>query len=253
MKNPIDPSDLADAELDADVARLLGSFEDEAPPPGAAARLLALADTVETGDDGSAAPRSSWTSLKTLAAVGGLLVTAGLCVVASRREQTKLPSAVDAPAAITASVTASPVIENPHEGVGPVETAPAASPMPVVAASALPSAPAVRTTPNASAGAGQAESKDSFREQLAIVESARHSLSEKKADECLETLRRYDTKYPSGIFTTEVQVVRVEALMTAGQSEKAFALARKLIAENPRGAYADRLRALLPKTDGLDR
>lgn len=238
-----------DPELDADVARLLGSFEGEAPPPGAASKLLALVDSFESSDEGAPSSASSWTKLKTVAAVGGLLVTAGLCLVAVRHETSKTVDSID-----EARPTAIPVTSPRSESAlpAPVEPAAAEPSIPVMAASALPSAgPSPRSSSNSSSSA--AESKDSFREQLAIVESARHSLSEKRTDECLETLRRYDAKYPSGLFTTEVQVVRVEALLASGQSEKAFALARKVIAENPRGPYADRLRALLPKADGLDR
>lgn len=252
MKDPNDSSGTApnDPELDADVARLLGSFEGEAPPPGAAAKLLALVDTFEPNDEGAPPTPSSWTTLKTAGAALGLLVTAGLCLVAVRSEAPKTAGPMDVAQPTAIVRTASPARPDSVASAA-METAPAEISVPVMAASALPSAPSPRTaaTPSSSA----VDSKDSFREQLAIVESARHSLSEKKTDECLETLRRYDTKYPSGLFTTEVQVVRVEALLAAGQSEKAFALARKVIAENPRGPYADRLRALLPKADGLDR
>jgi hypothetical protein len=47
--------------------------------------------------------------------------------------------------------------------------------------------------------------------------------------------------------------VRIEALIAAGESERAYALARGLLSSDPNGPYGDRLRSLLPKTDGLKR
>jgi hypothetical protein len=253
VKDPTPPERLV-ASDDDDVARLLRSLEDDAPPSGGQAALLARIDAAEAGDDGKPPVRDSKVpSRRSLALVGGLLVAAGLLVTAAVRRDASAPPSSAAPPT-TAIAPPSPVAV--PEAV-PAETS-------TVAVDQLPQAlppqaapknsnPSSNPIPHSVSGASaSAEDKDSFREQLALVESARHSLSQGKASDCLATLRRYDTKYPMGLFTAEVQVVRVEALMAAGQSDKAYDLARRLVAEAPHGPYADRLRALLSKTEGLE-
>jgi hypothetical protein len=259
VKAPTPPERLV-ASDDDDVARLLRSLEDDAPPSGGQAALLARIDAVEAGDDGKPPVRDSKvSSWRSLALVGGLLVTAGLLATAAVRRDASAPPSSAAPRT-TAIAPPSPAAATPEPVPAqtssvavdqlPQALSPQAAPSPISSSNSNPSSNPI---PHSVSGASaSAEDKDSFREQLALVESARHSLSQGKANDCLATLRRYDTKYPTGLFTAEVQVVRVEALMAAGQSDKAYDLARRLVSEAPHGPYADRLRALLSKTEGLE-
>ncbi len=255
MKDPTPPERLVTSD-DDDVARLLRSLEDDAPPSGGQAALLARIDMVDAGNDGKPpVVDSKVPSRRGLALVGGLLVTAGLLLTASVRRDASAPPASSAAPRTTAMAPPSPVavpeaVPAQTSSVA-VDQLPQAQPPQAAPKSSNPSSnPIPHPVPGSSASA---DDKDSFREQLALVESARHSLSQGKANDCLATLRRYDTKYPAGLFTEEAQVVRVEALMAAGQSDKAYDLARRLVAEAPNGPYADRLRALLSKTEDLER
>jgi hypothetical protein len=237
------------ATSDDEIARLFTSLEEDAPPRDAEAALIARLDAI----GGSAPPpRPPWLFLRSWAIAGGLVVTGILAVTLAVREGPQRSDGirVRAPAVAPSSPGASQPPGNPIESG---ELPPAPAPPLGVAVEDLPAAPSSRTAPTPSPSTASAEGKDSFREQLAMVESARHSLSQGRAEECLTTLRRYDVKYPSGLFTTEARVVRIEALIAAGQPERARALARGLLASDPHGPYADRLRSFFPTTDGLER
>ena len=242
------------ASSDEEIARLFTSLEDDAPPRDAEAALLARLDAIVGS---SPPPRPPWAFRKRWTLAGGLVVIGVLAsIVVAVRERPR-PQSIDggdarAPAVAPSNPAASPPPGNPTESE---QLPPASAAPPRVAVEDLPPAPSSRTAPgpSPSSSAASAEAKDSFREQLAMLESARHSLSQGRAEECLTTLRRYDAKYPSGLFTTEARVVRIEALIAAGQPESARALARGLLASDPHGPYADRLRSLFPNTDGLDR
>ncbi|MDB4997881.1 MAG: hypothetical protein JWM74_5313 [Myxococcaceae bacterium] len=238
------------ATSDEEIARLFTSLEEDAPPRDAEAALIARLDAI---DGRSPPPRPPWPLLKNWAIRAGLLVAGVLGVTVAVREGPTRDDGihVPTPAVAPSNPAASPLAQrNPTASE---DLPPAPAPPLGVAVEDLPAAPSSRTVPTPSPSTASAEAKDSFREQLAMVESARHSLSQGRAEESLTTLRRYDVKYPSGLFTTEARVVRIEALIAAGQPETARALARGLLASDPHGPYADRLRSLFPQTDGLDR
>ena len=258
MKTTKAPSRLATS--DKEIARLLGSLEEDAPARGADAAILARIDAAGLDEDGTPSPVTPrWLGLRNLGIASGLLVAVTFGVSAAVRGDAKRDDVVNvANVANVANVERArgdePKAAGPPERLSPVESgdrAPAAS----VAVADLPAAarsPRAAQASTLRAGTTNPKDKDSFREQLALVERARHSLSEGNPDACLATLRHYEEKYPSGLFMTEVRVVQVEALRAAGQTERAEALARELLAADPRGPYVDRLRSIFHQTNGLD-
>lgn len=200
-------------ETDADVARLFAALEHDAPPEGAEAAILARLEAPR--------PPSPWLFR------GGIVMTAVVGIAIATRLAPHAPAAVALPTPV-----AEPAAPPPREEAAP----------PTFAVEDLPTAP----PPSHAAAPVIAAPKDSFREQLALVESARHSLAQGDGEACLATLGRYDAKYPTGLFTTEVRLVRIDALVSVGQKDRAETIARELLASDPQGAYADRLHSLFP-------
>ena len=252
MKTTKAPSRLATS--DKEIARLLGSLEEDAPARGADAAILARIDAAGLDEEGTPSPVTPrWLGLRNLGIASGLLVAVTFGVTAAVRGDAKREDIANV-ANLERARGDDPKAAGPPVLLSPVESgdrAPAAG----IAVADLPAAaPSPRAAPTSTLRSGTAipKDKDSFREQLALVERARHSLSEGKPDACLATLRHYEEKYPSGLFMTEVRVVQVEALRAAGQTERAEALARELLAADPRGPYVDRLRSIFHQTNGLD-
>ncbi len=239
------------ADSDKEIAELFSSLEDDAPTHGLEAKILTRLEGLERHEDGSGAPplRRS-TLLKNWLRAGGILVISavGLVGLGERDAPVDTRDVRLAPTPMTPSPSTNASTPAAPEPGGDLQPS-----VPSFAVEDLPSAPAPRSPQGSSRRATEADVKDSFREQLALVESARHALAEGRSVECLEKLRRYDDTYPAGLFAMEVRIVRIEALIAAKQSERAASLARELLASAPNGSYASRLRAILSQMDALDR
>ncbi len=242
-------SRLADSEKE--IAELFSSLEDDAPTHGLEAKILTSLERLERLEDGSgASPLRRSTLLKNWLLAGGILVIGAVGLVAlgerdaplDTRHVTLGPTSMTASPSTNASTPSEP---DPEGDLQPF--------VPSFAVEDLPTASSRPSPQGASRRTMEADVKDSFREQLALVESARHALAEGRSGECLEMLRRYDATYPAGLFAMEVRIVRIEALIAAKQSERAASLARELLASDPNGSYATRLRAILSQMDALDR
>ena len=203
---------------------------------------MARIDAAACGESGAVPAAARPNVLRHALIIGGVVATALSATYAYRGAPHG--SAPERPSSTTS-------VEAPAASAVGIPNGPSS---PVIAVEDLPPAPAPVPPPSRAASpSSSSDGKDSFREQLAVVESARHSLSSGKADECLATLQGYDQKFPSGVFATEVRMVRIEALRAAGRDDEALVLARGLLASEPRGPYADRLRTLFPQLDGIDR
>lgn len=249
MKVPKVPQRLTAS--DEDIARLFGALDDDAPAPEAQAAILARIDAAARAESGDVPAAPGRVVFRNGLIVTGLLATALVASSASRGARH-----ASAPSVSTASLEAPPPADSPrseHTFVPSAVELPGEPSTPGVAVGDLPTAPVPALAPRSAPSARASDGNDSFREQLALVESARHSLSKGKTDDCLATLQRYDQKFPSGVFMAEVRMVRIEALNTVGRADEARRLARGLLASDPKGPYADRLRALFPQLDEIDR
>jgi hypothetical protein len=77
------------------------------------------------------------------------------------------------------------------------------------------------------------------------LEAARAALVRSDAAAALAALDRYDRSFPGGALRTEATMLRVEALLARGDTKAAQDLARGLLALDPAGPHARRLRTLL--------
>jgi hypothetical protein len=69
-------------------------------------------------------------------------------------------------------------------------------------------------------------------DQTAFIDAARAAVSERSDRRALEILRRYQEKYPGGVFRPEATALRVEALVHLGRDGEARALAERFVAEH---------------------
>ena len=82
-------------------------------------------------------------------------------------------------------------------------------------------------------------------DQVALIDDSRAALSVGANRRALETLRRYQERYPTGSFRPEVTALKIEALVKLGRLAEARALADRFVEEHPGSLLADRVRALI--------
>lgn len=99
--------------------------------------------------------------------------------------------------------------------------------------------------PDAARAAGSEAPVSSLRRELELIEMARRALRGGDGSACLSSVERYESEFPSGQFSNEGQVMRIEALALVGSREKAGRLAHEFLQSNPKSPYADRLRSVL--------
>jgi hypothetical protein len=85
----------------------------------------------------------------------------------------------------------------------------------------------------------------SIAREVAALDAVRARLAEGRADEALSELDAYDGVHPRGVLREEASVLRVEALIGAGQREPARQLAEHFLRAHPASPHAARVRALV--------
>lgn len=242
MKESSFPPRLRTSE-DPAVRNVMRALAEDAIEPSHAAQALARLEASEAlAVEAAQAPRrSQWSTVAKvfLASVVALGALKTATFVGHEREGSPAPIS---PAVVAA--TAAPSAPAP-------EPAPAAlriEDLPSVAASAEPAAPsvAVRAPKQAASTASAAASASTFREELALVQSARASLKGGETESCLRTLDHYDRRY-HGVFVDEVAVIRIEALLARGERDRARTTAESFLAKHPDSPYENRIRSLLSK------
>lgn len=261
-------------EPDGSASQLLGSALSDAPPPGALPKVAAVlgvsaatlgatagasaaggalaagasggAVASKLGSAGLAGLTVQWLAL---GALGGAVVVGGAELT---RPAAPLPAAAmpSASASDPAPQRARVVRTEPALGVAsPVEpplasAAPRgalAGPAPSAAAAATGSGPGAGVEPAIGRFPG-APSSASLAAELADIDRARRALAQGDAAASLAALDAYDRA--PGVLRPEAVVLRAEALVRAGRTEEARALARRELASAPRGPQAARLRAI---------
>jgi hypothetical protein len=124
-----------------------------------------------------------------------------------------------------------------------------------VATSGLPADAIARRLPAPQSGAEQYRSKahhaspdpaaeSALARELRLLDAARSALDRHDVADALATLDRYERAFPSGTLRTEASMLRVEALLARGDGVEARKLARDLLAQDPLGPHARRLRTI---------
>lgn len=85
--------------------------------------------------------------------------------------------------------------------------------------------------------------------QVAALDRARSALRAGRAGESLSLLESFDRRYPRSTLAPEATVVRVSALLSLGQRAQATRLVRAYCRSGGRGAYGQRLMALVEISD----
>ncbi len=97
-------------------------------------------------------------------------------------------------------------------------------------------------------GAATGAERSTIDEELGLLSAARAGLAVNDIPASLRAVERYQTRFPSGLFAEEIEVIRIEALANSGERARAFALAERFLAANPSSAYAARVRSLAQRT-----
>ncbi len=243
---------LESADFPTDVARLLRVRDLPSAIPGDverrgrahAARLAAI----------PAGAVATWFSFKAVAAVvaAGALTTTGAVVVWHQthgEETTNAPMAVPSePQRIASKVghdsLSAPVertvpSEETEESTAVVETEPEVSiPAPAVTAAPRRSPHPVKSAVVVRPGA------DSLQEEATLLEKARAQLAA-DPQAALAVARQHARRFARGQLRSERQLIEMDALRRTGQFNAARALAKRALAAQPDGLYAERVRKLL--------
>ncbi len=129
----------------------------------------------------------------------------------------------------------------------PAEAATAAASLQVVQEIAAPDAVATPDAPRSertTAAPGRPTSQ--LAREVAALDRARAAALAHQPLRVIALLDAYQREFPNGALNPEARVLRIEALAGSGQLDKARALAQKLLAADPTGPLADRVRALVP-------
>jgi len=151
-----------------------------------------------------------------------------------------------APSAPSVSATGAPlqIAANPTREVSDAPTP--RTPAPVVAepsAGAVPALPAVGSFALEAAHAPPPRLADEMR----LLDAARRGLASGEPRSALASLDNYERAFPSGALQPEASVLKVRALLAAGDRASAEALGQRIILRAPRSEHADAVRAELAR------
>jgi hypothetical protein len=125
------------------------------------------------------------------------------------------------------------------------DAVPAAAPAAAAARGAAAPVSTAAFTPPAANSAAETPRVVSIAEETAMLDRARRALASGNAASALNELESYDQRARARALSTEAAVLRIEALLQAGQRASAVALAQRLLALQPNGPHANRLRSIV--------
>jgi hypothetical protein len=265
-----DPERLFETSED-EVARLILKAGRAGAPPGARERALVLASSVVAGSSlaaGSAAAGSGAVAAKAgflgaLAGLKGLAVVGVACVATvaasvaiqktwegptSRIDTTLVapsgslpfaarPSHVGVVPPLATSSVPSLAVE-PDRSAGGETTTTARTPLPAPLVAPRISG-STRSTPTVTG------SPTTFTDELATLDSARRAIDAGDAARALSILDGYGQRFTAGVMGQEASILRVEALVKAGDRSAAERAADEFLRKNPTTPYAARVRSLV--------
>lgn len=124
-----------------------------------------------------------------------------------------------------------------------------AAPQRAVAAPDTPSSldgvPQLGVSTPARGSAVAASTQSALARELALIDEARRALSSGRPMDAVQTLDRYEQEWPSGHLRRDAAYLRMESHAASGNRVAAVRAAAALLELYPRGAYAERARAVL--------
>ena len=128
-----------------------------------------------------------------------------------------------------------------------VESAP--EPPSIPSAEAAPPKASVRASPtrrsSTPSAAVPSASSGSLGDEIALLDAARRALRAGDARLALSALERHQAEFRRGLLGQEAGLLRIEALVRAGNRPAAEALARQFLARQPNSPHAKRIESLL--------
>jgi TolA-binding protein len=82
-------------------------------------------------------------------------------------------------------------------------------------------------------------------DEMRLLDAARRALADRDASTALSRLASYESAFPNGALQPEESVLKVRALLAAGNRAAAEALGKRVIERAPRSEHADAVRAVL--------
>jgi hypothetical protein len=251
------------------VQRLLGSMSSDRPRPSAkqatlAALGLGAAATSAAGAAGAAGGIAGLTKVLALGALAGVVTSGAIVGARHVLSQAATESALsvlssasrDAVVPGTPPGTRRPDLSFDAQSNGDAHpTSVPAPPAPRVSRSGTSGlrevtrdridAPSGPATPPHTTGFEGRPPDSSLREETRQLDRARAAVAKGNARAALAELDRYDAAFRHGALAPEATLLRVRALLAAGDRAGAQALARSFAAAHPESSHLDQLRSLL--------
>jgi hypothetical protein len=236
---------------DPGFARLAAASSAEQPSNEQLAKALALVPAAVAASRWS----FGWRTLGARMTIGVAMVGLAVLGITTMREERSSSERNVAPVAVAATLALPPPpaeLAAPTLSVNDLADAPpkgaavdrrAATPTSSVRTSAEPAIEPPQTLASAEPPVG----RGTFREELALVSTARSALESGDAAACMRAVARYDERFHAGTFAHEIEVLRIEALAASGDRAQAHSRAEKFLAANPKSPYAERVRSLIAK------
>jgi hypothetical protein len=259
----------------SEVERLLLSAGRERAPRGAKRRALAAATGVvaasalTAGNAAGAAvagkasmSATTLLSLKWIVVVGvaSAGVVTGTVAVHAARAERATRAAETVPVATTRPhlhISSSPAQVPPPAAAAaatitpdPVAPLPApALPSPPAALAAAPTALVISPRTAAPAAKASAPASSNAAAELAMLDQARGAVRDGEPARGLSILDAYASRFPHGIMAPEASIVRIEALVGAGDRDDAKRAGDAFLRANPSSPYAPRIESLVGPTN----
>jgi hypothetical protein len=243
---------LGDTDDAMERALLEAGREDRASPEARQRTLAALGLSAATAGAGASAAAKPWWSAAWAKALGLAALGLGAGAIAwgvgrTSESSTPVPAnpapAITAPAAAAAEPAAPPA--TPAAALAAPTAEPTTAPASTARAQRVPGATVARAPSTTPSPATAAPPSGNLAEEIATIDRARRALYDHDAHGALRALDEHDRRFPQGALGPEAQVLRVEALLAAGDRPGAEALGGRLLAASPSGPQAERVRALL--------
>jgi hypothetical protein len=225
-------------ETDSDEVRaLLRSAELDEPPSGAMRRVLTRA-----GVGVGVVAIATSTTVASAAKVGPLVVGKWLALAAFVGAGAVAVVHVARPSTSMKVATQPAVMKAPSEPATPAPPAIEATDPALVNEPSSTAAPIAQ--PSRAFKASPSGTAD-INGEIAAITLARGAIDKGNARAGLAALDRYQQDYPHGVLTPEATVLRIEALLMAGERSRAKSLGESFLKAHPKSPHAQRVRSLI--------
>jgi hypothetical protein len=123
-----------------------------------------------------------------------------------------------------------------------------ADPMPAAATPEVAS-PRAHVAPHTTAKSEVVDQPDGLRRETELVANARDALLHGQPANALAIVGQYHQEFPKGRLGNAAGLVEAQALLAAGQPQRAAERAKQLLATNKSGPFAEKLRSIIAQVE----